>query len=59
MTVVMVTLKKKHIPDGCAVFSKCNVQDLFHHWLKFIAFGGDYVVKLSFVADNLLCRSVL
>ena len=38
---------------------KHSMQPLIHYWQKYIANGGDYAEKESFVAKNLLYQTVL
>ena len=52
---VMIAAVKQWITSTGADFCEGGVQALVHRWQKSIANAGDYVEKLYFVAENLLC----
>jgi len=47
------------VPFAGADFYDHGMQDLFHHWQKCGANGGDNTGKYCFVAENLLFQTVL
>lgn len=49
----------KQVTSSGADFYECSMEALGHHWQKCIANVGDCIEKQHFVADNLLCQTVL